>query len=261
MLHLLLRRYGSTTDFSQIQQSLSQISRSTHIPVATILRAVRRFHQNGNSFLKRVPRRWMKIPPEVERTLCSYECLNEWRCLPLKRRVHLIKEQHDVDLQPSSLSLIYKRNGVKYSKARKATRLTTNAEAKLMVQRANFAHKLLGLPVDLLVYADETTFDVWSPPSRVWQSAECQVVIPLNKKHLKNLTVYGAIGACLRHRVYYIAQSTNKRDFTTFVALVREALVPQLANVPIHLVLDNHRAHHSKVALQAMLDHNIIVQF
>ena len=30
---------------------------------------------------------------------------------------------------------------------------------------------VLGLPADLLVYADETTFDVWSPPSRVWQSA------------------------------------------------------------------------------------------
>ena len=118
--------------------------------------------------MKRVPRRWMKIPPEVEKALCSYECLNEWRCLPLKRRVFLIKEQHDIDLQPASLSLIYKRNGVRYSKARKALRVTENAEAKLMVQRAKFAHTLLALPVDELVYADETTFDVWSPPSRVW---------------------------------------------------------------------------------------------
>ena len=173
MLHLLLRRYGSTFDFSQVQQSFGSISKSTHIPVATIVRAVNRFHQNGNSFARRAPRRWMKIPPEVERALCSYECLNDWRCLPLKRRVFLIKEQYDIDLQPSALSQIYKRNGVKYSKARKAARLTVNQESKLMVQRANFAHKLLGLPADKLVYADETTFDVWSPPSRVWQSAEC----------------------------------------------------------------------------------------
>ena len=86
-------------------------------------------------------------------------------------------------------------------------------------------------------------------------------MIPLNKKHLKNLTVYGAIGACLRRRVYHIAQSTNKRDFTTFIAKVREALVPQLANTRIHLVLDNHRAHHSRVAMQAMHNHNFIVQF
>ena len=65
----------------------------------------------------------------------------------------------------------------------------------------------------------------------------------------------------MRHRVYYIAQSTNKRDFATFVAMIREALVPQLANEPIHFVLDNHRAHHSNVAKQAMLDNNLIVQF
>ena len=110
----------------------------------------------------------MNLPPEVERKICSHEYLNEWRCLPLKRRVFLIKEQFDVTLSITSLSKIYKKNGVRFTKAHKATRLSKKKEAQVNKERIEFAHKLLDLPFFQLVYADETTFDLWTPPSRVW---------------------------------------------------------------------------------------------
>ena len=73
----------------------------------------------------------MNLPPEVERKICSHEYLNEWRCLPLKRRVFLIKEQFDVTLSITLLSKIYKKNRVKFTKAHKATRLSKIKEAQV----------------------------------------------------------------------------------------------------------------------------------
>ena len=78
-----------------------------------------------------------------------------------------------------------------------------------MVERSVFARKLGQLPVEALVYADETTFDIWTPPSRTWQGPDAKVVIPMNQKHLKNITVFGAMGLVLEKPVYHLAKSTN----------------------------------------------------
>ena len=221
VMHLVLRRYGSTTDFSQVVSSYAAISRATGVPLATLYVAIRKFHKNGDGFRKRGPRRWFRLSPEMERWLCSHECLFEWRCLPLKRRVFLLKQQYDVDLLPGMLAQVYKRNGVRFTKAKPAARMTKPQEAKLAVEREQFARKLLTLPVHQLVYADETTFDVWTPPGRVWQGKDKHVVIPLNRTHLKNITVYGAVGICLREPVYFIGDSTNAVQFVEFVQVVR----------------------------------------
>ena len=36
-------------------------------------------------------------------------------------------------------------------------------------------------------------------------------------------------------------------------------MLPQYADLPIHLVLDNHRAHHTQVAVEAMVEQGFTV--
>ena len=50
VMHILYRRYGSVTDFDQVIASFAKISRATGVPVATAVKAVARFHKNGNTF-------------------------------------------------------------------------------------------------------------------------------------------------------------------------------------------------------------------
>ena len=110
--------------------------------MATAVRAVCRFHKNGNIFKYRLPRRHLNVTPDLENKLCSYELLYEMRCLPLARRVTIVRQRYDVDLSPSALGQIYRRNGIRFNRVKKVTRLTDQHEAKLMNERAVFARKL-----------------------------------------------------------------------------------------------------------------------
>ena len=123
--HLLLRRYGSVTDFSQPIATISMISRATGLHYQTIKDVIQRYHRNGNSYdhdvFKSIPRP-KKLSSAFERQLVSYEVLNEMRFLSLERRSRLIEEQYQVRVPANSLALIYARHGVHYKKTKKATR-------------------------------------------------------------------------------------------------------------------------------------------
>jgi len=58
------------------------------------------------------------------------------------------------------------------------------------------------------------------------------------------VTLYGAIGSCLKHPVFMTAASTNSESFELFMesvaASIREGIVKP------HVIIDNHRAHYSK---------------
>ena len=52
VLHLVARRYGSITDFSQIVARLCDMSRATGIHEDTIRKVISRYHANGNRYVK-----------------------------------------------------------------------------------------------------------------------------------------------------------------------------------------------------------------
>ena len=47
-----------------------------------------------------------------------------------------------------------------------------------------------------IIHMDETSFNVWQKPGRTWMGSE-RVTAQKNSKGLQNLTVFGAVGACL----------------------------------------------------------------
>ena len=80
----------------------------------------------------------------------------------------------------------------------------------------------------------------------------------MNKTHLKNITLFGAIGMVLTEPVYHMASSTNQFDFVDFLKKVRAAVLPHMVDVKIHLVLDNHRAHHTNSVKEALIEYGFI---
>lgn len=78
---------------------------------------------------------------------------------------------------------------------------------------------------------------------RVFTSRESRVrcLIPSVRETLHNRTVFGAIGECLKAPVYYIASSTNQKDYKTFLMRVKAAL--RDVHCRPYLVYDNHPAH------------------
>ena len=68
------------------------------------------------------------------------------------------------------------------------------------------------------------------------------VNVPLNKTRHKGITVFGAIGACLKEPVMMLGdKGTNAADFVKFLELVVAQIVPGSRRP--YLVIDNASAH------------------
>ena len=104
-----------------------------------------------------------------------------------------------------------------FRQPKKILRVTEAHEARLMVERANFAMRYTQLLQQKnggdIGFMDETTFSLWNTPTRTWMSAENQIAVPLNSTRLQSVTLYGAIGKCFVAPVYMMADSTCIVDF------------------------------------------------
>ena len=78
------------------------------------------------------------------------------------------------------------------------------------------------------------------------------VVAQHNFSRMKSITLYGAIGRCLRHPVFMFAESTDEDSFRDFLAEIARGLIDQYSPRKPFLVLDNHRAHKTDDSMELM---------
>ena len=90
---------------------------------------------------------------------------------------------------------------------------------------------------------DETSFHSWLKKAKTWAKKDVQVNHIQRHRRFKGVTVYGAIGHCLKNHVFMTATSTNKEDFKKFMQKVFDNLKIGIS-LPI-VVMDNHSAHKS----------------
>ena len=95
----------------------------------------------------------------------------------------------------------------------------------------------------LIVYTDESSFNMWMKMKATWMSASDPIKITLNKHRGNGITVIGAISEQLSKPLFMMASSTNAEEFATFLKQLRRRFSSQRGRV-IHLVLDNAAAHH-----------------
>ena len=124
-----------------------------------------------------------------------------------------------------------------------------------MVRRVEYARRLAELVVANapIVYADETSVHVWMTQSRCWQPRDSPVNVVLNKKRHPGVTVYGAIGSCLKEPVMMLGSSTNAVEFQKFLLLVVEQF--QSEKTRPWLVIDNHNAHLDPASRRLIEEH------
>ncbi len=112
-----------------------------------------------------------------------------------------------------------------------------------------------------VVYTDESSFNCWMHSKKTWQCKTAPVKMVLNKSRGKSITIFGAIGKHMRSPLFMQAQSTNQSDFVEFLRQLRGSFIEEYSTAKITLVLDNHRAHHTKNTQQFCEQHNIELLF
>jgi hypothetical protein len=95
-----------------------------------------------------------------------------------------------------------------------------------------------------VIYIDETTFNFHMRNSRSWSYEAERVQIPVHNTRLSGVTLYGAIGTCLKHPVFMTATSTNSESFELFMESVAASIREEVIKPCV--IIDNHRAHHSR---------------
>ena len=113
----------------------------------------------------------------------------------------------------------------------------------MKAKRRSFAKKLHKLIKEgaNIIYADESTVNNHIRTAKCWQYCDKPVKQLIDKKRIGGVTIYGAIGNCLRQPTFVLGASTNKVEFKAFLEQVLRNLKEGV--VKPNLILDNHSAH------------------
>jgi hypothetical protein len=236
--------------------TLTELGRINHAPLSTLCRMVKRYRRDKGI----MKRRWSrpdirKVDKQCEAYLVDPKTLQKWSGLTLAMRCMELEQAKGVRVTTSLLYLIYRRHNIKMRYCNYRYQQEKNKRA----ERFTFAQRLFDL-VNLthqpaVVYADESSCNLWSRLSKTWAPPDQTVKIPLNYLRGSGITVIGAIGESLKYPVFTHAASTNKEAFVAFLPEVRKAF--QFPTQAIVLVLDNHPVHRTKEARAEMSRLNI----
>ena len=120
-------------------------------------------------------------------------------------------------------------------------------EARLDRERVAFARRLHTLQEqhgDNVIYMDQTTFQLWPKPTKTWQFGQASIAAPENMKFLSAVTLFGAVGRCLKEgKLYMTAPSTDITSVKRFLVELAGAVRDPYTKERPYLVLDNHSAH------------------
>jgi transposase len=148
-----------------------------------------------------------------------------------------------VSIKPCSLRAFYKKSKVGYYVANYQYQ---QAVARPQWKVQEFAVALARLVQDksIVVYTDESSFNMWIKMRSTWMNMDEPVKIILNKHRGNGITVIGAISEHLASPLFMLAKSTNSEDFMAFLKQLRNRF-SYCKSTTIHLVLDNAAAHHN----------------
>jgi transposase len=249
-------RYGSLTDFSHWHEPIKSIAERFHRRDMTVHYAIKKWRERGGhvDLRFRNGNREFKVERFGLRDLLLHpETLRCWSGFTLAERCATLRQHYGVDIGWWALRYFYRKHGVRNLSTNFAYRQSLAADPADV--RA-FAVRLAEL-VDSrepLVYFDESSFHMWLRRSRTWMFPSDPVPIVLNQLRGENVTVYGAIGACLPGALFRQGAATNEELLLAFLRdLRRHADQTLTRRQKLHLVLDNHSAHHT-VRVRVLLD-------
>ena len=108
-----------------------------------------------------------------------------------------------------------------------------------------------------LIYVDESSFNTWKKMNKTWAPKHNIIHLPLQNTRRKGVTVYGAIGACLRKAVFIGGETTCTDGFISLLKKVRKNFIGGREET-IYMVADGASAHRSNIALNYMAENHIV---
>ncbi len=144
------------------------------------------------------------------------------------------------------MSACYREFGATYRKPQIVYRSKNERQQELCQSQQQFSMELTRLIIDRpmldIVYIDETTFNIWQAPSRIWLKPGMKVEIPNQRG--QSISMIGALS--IHHGLIHtstFAGSNNTDTFHPFILKLKEKCADRRCIV----VMDNLSVHKSKL--------------
>jgi transposase len=159
-----------------------------------------------------------------------------------------------------TLQDFYKKHGVKYgvSSYQYVQAMNENSFQRVRMFAVKLA-KMIAEDDFNMVYFDEASFNLWMRHRKTWGMQSRPVKMVLNKVRGKGVTVFGAIGTQMPKALFIMERTTNSKNFINFLRLLRRLFKDDERT--IHLILDNHRGHHTLQAKEYATKKRIALHF
>jgi transposase len=173
------------------------------------------------------------------------------RHLSLAQRAEVLRERLNIPkLSAMTVWRCYQEFGAKYVKPKIVYRSKNERQQELCGLQQQFSQEILDLimhsPETETVYIDETTFNLWQSPSRVWLKEGMRIELP-NQRGV-SITMIGAISTMRGFFHTCTFAATNTQDtFLPFLFKLREKCWGHRTVV----VMDNLQVHKTKVVRDA----------
>ena len=193
--------------------------------------------------------------------LLNRETLAKWAQFTLAHRCAILRQHYNIDIEWWALRNFYVKHKIGLYATNYVYQQSLNANSN---ELRRFAVEIGDL-VDKekpVVYFDESSFNMWMRKNKTWMHPDEPIPVVLNKNRGENVTVYGAIGTCLPRALFCQTKVTNELATIDFMKRLRELANENMRpSEPIHLILDNHAAHHTIRMRGVFGEHNIIPHF
>jgi transposase len=168
------------------------------------------------------------------------------RHLSLAQRAEVLRRDMKLpNLSAMTVWRVYQELGAKFIKPKIVYRSKNERQKELCEKQQQFSSELIKTMIDFpkveIVYVDETTFNLWQAPSRIWLKPGMRVELPNQRGH--SISMIGAISTQrgLFH-THTFASTNTSETFIDFVVGLKAKCQDRACIV----VMDNLSVHKTK---------------
>ena len=220
-------RFGSLDSMDKPWLSSKEVFLKTGVRPSTQYNIIKRWLLHGRRIITMVSMRGPdKMLSYAHRVfIANPRTLMEMRHLSLIQRAEALKQRLGLKkLSPSTVWRCYKEFGAKYIKPKVVYRSKNERQQELCSLQQRFSQEVLRLimhePDVEIVYIDETSFNIWQSPSRVWLKQGMRVELPNTRG--ASITMIGVVSTQrgLFH-THTFATTNNVDTFMPFITTLR----------------------------------------
>ena len=253
---VIYMRFGSLDCMEKAWLTSKEVFMRTGVRPSTQYNIIKRWLMNGKQIITRVNQRGpdKMLAYDDRAYIANPKTLMQQRHLNLTQRAQVIKEKLQLPkLSASTIWRVYGEFGTKYIKPKIVYRSKNERSKELCAQQQQFSQEILRLimhcPDVEIVYIDETTFNLWQAPGRVWLKEGMRVELPNQRG--QSITMIGAISTQRGLFHTYTFASTNNTDtFIPFVIQLKEKCQGRQCVV----IMDNLSVHKTKAVREFFND-------